>query len=230
VVFLSWTFCAFADRSALHFGSLVAALGSYLDARANDGEWLLRIEDVDQRRTPSPERQTGSCVRSRLRLRMGWRGRRPEPASGCSIGRPWPGCNSTATRIPAPVRGARLPPAYRRRRLMAGCVYPGTCRPGLAAGRPARAWRMRVPDQARSTSTIGYRGPCGRICRGGRRFHSAARRRPVRLPVGGCRRRRRPGGHCRRPRRRSARLDAAPDLAAATPGTAARPVMHTCRW
>jgi len=32
---------------ALHFGSLIAALGSYLDARAQGGEWHLRIEDVD---------------------------------------------------------------------------------------------------------------------------------------------------------------------------------------
>ena len=56
----------------LHFGSLVAAVGSYLDARANDGQWLMRIEDID------PPREVAGAAADILRtieeLGMHWDG------------------------------------------------------------------------------------------------------------------------------------------------------------
>lgn len=56
----------------LHFGSLVAALASWLDARAAGGEWLVRIEDVDETRTVAGS--ADDILRTLASLGLAWDG------------------------------------------------------------------------------------------------------------------------------------------------------------
>jgi len=131
----------------LHFGSLVAAVGSYLDARRHGGEWLVRIDDLD------PPRVAPGAAEDILRT-----------LEACGLA--WDG---------AIVRQSRRSDAYhaalhrlRQRHLLYPCacsrrdiaeaaiagaegpVYPGTCREGLIARRAARALRLdtRGPEVA----------------------------------------------------------------------------------
>ena len=56
----------------LHFGSLIAAVGSYLRARAQQGSWLVRIEDIDP-----PREQPGAAaqiLRTLERFSLHWDG------------------------------------------------------------------------------------------------------------------------------------------------------------
>ena len=130
----------------LHFGSLVAALGSCLDARSQGGQWLLRMEDVD---TP---RNVPGAADDILRTLEGfgfawdgpvlWQSRRSAAyaaalaqlraaglAYGCACSR------------------KEIADSATRPAVDGGLAYPGTCRGGLAAGRAVRAWRLRVGDE-----------------------------------------------------------------------------------
>jgi glutamyl-Q tRNA(Asp) synthetase len=129
----------------LHAGSLVAALASWLDARAHGGQWLLRIEDLDP-----PREQPGAAdaiERSLARLgmvsdaavmRQSERHARYEAALAMLIasGQAYPcGCTRREIADSQPVLSLQQPEL----------AYPGTCRSGLPPGRTARAWRLRVP-------------------------------------------------------------------------------------
>ena len=133
----------------LHDGSLVAALASWLDARAHSGQWLVRIEDVDGPRCPPG---TDEVILNQLAT-LGlvpdeppvWQSRRGDLyqaaldrliASGHAYG-----CACTRAEIAAAALQAHGPRAKHGE-----LVYPGTCRPenGGTRGRPVRAWRLRV--------------------------------------------------------------------------------------
>lgn len=128
----------------LHAGSLVAALASWLDARAHGGQWLLRIEDVDMPRCVPGAADTIAGQLSACGLRP------DEPPVSQSqraalyqaaldqlinAGLAYP-CGCTRQDIALALAGAGL--AKERHGEL---VYPGTCRQGLN-GRPARAWRF----------------------------------------------------------------------------------------
>jgi glutamyl-Q tRNA(Asp) synthetase len=125
----------------LHAGSLVAALASWLDARAHQGQWRLRIEDVDTPRcVPGADR---AIVQQLMALGLTpdgpvwWQSQR-SPAYAAALqtlvdaGWAYP-CACSRKDIESAQQVARHRSA----------VYPGTCRQGLR-GQPARAWRLNV--------------------------------------------------------------------------------------
>ena len=127
----------------LHFGSLIAAVGSCLEARRNGGEWRVRMEDLDR---PREEPGAADAILRTLEVygfewdgpvvRQSVRGE----AYAAALARLQRGgfvfaCDCTRQEISDSALGGAIEP-----------VYPGTCRNGIAPGRAARAIRMRVDD------------------------------------------------------------------------------------
>ncbi|WP_448253294.1 tRNA glutamyl-Q(34) synthetase GluQRS [Ottowia oryzae] len=138
-----------SPTGALHAGSLVAALASWLDVRAQGGRWLVRIEDVDTPRcVPGADQrilqQLADCglVPDEAPTWQSQRGHLYEAALARLVdeGLAYPcACSrkdiamAQAALGRSATRGVELP-------------YPGTCRPerGALQGRAARAWRLHT--------------------------------------------------------------------------------------
>ncbi len=134
----------------LHAGSLVAALASWLDARAHGGRWLVRIEDVDTPRcVPGADHTIVSqltafgLVPDAPPVWQSTRGAHHQAALDqlAAAGLAYP-CGCSRKDITQ-----ALAAAGQGRERHGELVYPGTCRGGLQ-GKAARAWRFRVPDDS----------------------------------------------------------------------------------
>lgn len=122
----------------------MAALGSYLDARAQGGQWRVRIEDLDSLRAPPGAAER--ILRTLEALGLHWDGpvsyqSRRSAAYAAAIkrlrdaGLVYP-CGCSRSEIAdSSIQGVEGP------------IYPGTCRAGLPPGKAARSLRLRVSDQ-----------------------------------------------------------------------------------
>ncbi len=123
----------------LHFGSLVSALASWLDARAQHGAWLVRIDDIDGPRTAPGAAEDILATLERFGMRADeppvWQSRRAAQYARAFAqlqrsGLVYP-CGCTRKEIADSLLHAHAPHTT--------LAYPGTCRSGLH-GKPARAW------------------------------------------------------------------------------------------
>jgi glutamyl-Q tRNA(Asp) synthetase len=131
----------------LHAGSLVAALASWLDARAQGGQWRVRIEDVDTPRcVPGADlailQQLADCglvpdgpVMWQSQRHAAYQNALDELALK---GWAYP-CGCSRKDIESVIEATQALTVRRHQ----AAVYPGTCRQGLN-GKPARAWRLNV--------------------------------------------------------------------------------------
>ena len=137
-----------SPTGALHAGSLVAALASWLDARAHGGQWLVRIEDVDTPRcVPGADvfilQQLAACglVPDAPPQWQSARSALYQQALDQLIasGHAYPCACSRKD-----IEDAQAALGHARER-HAALPYPGTCRGGLR-GRAGRSWRFNATD------------------------------------------------------------------------------------
>jgi glutamyl-Q tRNA(Asp) synthetase len=127
----------------LHFGSLVAAIGSYLDARHHQGKWLVRIEDLD---TPRTVDGAAADILGTLEAhglywdeQVVYQSQRTAAYEQAFLQLMESGMMYQCACSRREIGDSALQRGDER-------VYPGTCRNGIAAGKPARSWRVRVND------------------------------------------------------------------------------------
>ncbi|MCX4188798.1 tRNA glutamyl-Q(34) synthetase GluQRS [Methylophaga sp. OBS3] len=127
----------------LHFGSLLTATASYLDAKAHQGIWLVRMEDLDKPR--EVQGAADDILRTLNAFGLAWD--REVIYQSQHLSRYQAILDELCQQcLVYPCGCSRKEIADIAKTGHEGLIYPGTCRNGLA-GKSARAWRCHVPNQ-----------------------------------------------------------------------------------
>lgn len=131
----------------LHLGSLATALGSWLEARSQGGEWLVRIEDIDEERC-KPE--FTPLVLQALQIHgLHWDGEVWVQSQRHAIYAQHLRQLSEAGLVyPCACTRKDIDDANSHRAFGENRIYPGTCAGGMPTGKQARAIRFRCPQEA----------------------------------------------------------------------------------
>jgi glutamyl-Q tRNA(Asp) synthetase len=134
-----------SPTGALHFGSLVAAVGSFLDARHNRGEWLVRIEDLDPpREVPGADSEILHTLEA---LGMEWDGAVAyQSRRGPFYEQALEMLQKTGMAYPCCCSRSEIAQSAREFGRGGSVIYPGTCRNGLPQGRRPRSLRVLVDN------------------------------------------------------------------------------------
>ncbi|HSH55132.1 MAG TPA: tRNA glutamyl-Q(34) synthetase GluQRS [Methylotenera sp.] len=128
----------------LHFGSLIAAVASYLEAKSQQGKWLVRMEDLDK-----PREMQGAAddiLRTLLAFGFEWDDDVVYQSQRTAL------YQDAFEKLQS--EGLIYPCSCSRKEIadsatngIEGLVYPGTCRAGMTQSRTQYAWRIRVTDE-----------------------------------------------------------------------------------
>lgn len=140
-----------SPTGALHTGSLVAAVGSYLMAKRAGGRWLLRIDDLDtQRQLPG---MAGDIMRTLESFALLWDGEVAYQSRNTGeYQRAFEALQRGGVIYPCRCSRKEIARSASAPHLEDDCIpYPGSCRGGMGGGvkgdSPIRSWRIRVPEE-----------------------------------------------------------------------------------
>ena len=142
-----------SPTGALHAGSLRTAVASYLDAKAHQGIWLIRIEDLDTPRNIAGADHDIIVTLATCGMHADgdiiWQSQRQHFYQTAFE-------QLQAFTYPCACSRKEIADSQTQIGSDGAVIYPGTCRDGIAMNKASRSWRLRVPNTTDPHNKISF--------------------------------------------------------------------------